>query len=512
MIDGLVIGAGPTGLTMAVELARAGMSVRIVDKASDPAKYSQALVVQARTLEQFERYGIASRAVERGRKLTRAKLWSEGTHIASLELESIDSIFPFVLFLPQRETEALLNSYLESFGVRVERQAELVSLSQQGGAVTATLRHADGGVEEVTARWLIGCDGAHSTVRSALHVPFEGHGVGLSFFLGDLDLEGPDVPENELSLHFRCGDVVFMGRLSQRLVRVIVALHSAQNEAGISQLSLQSFQDAIDHAKVKVRARSAEWMTPFRVNDRQAVRYRVGSVFLAGDASHIHSPVGGQGMNTGIQDAANLGWKLAAVARGADESLLDSYETERAEVGRSLLHFTKRGLRVATTVHPVLRAARDIILPLALSSPSVRRAIAGFISETAIEYRTSPIVHDHSGDGTLRAGDRMPDLDIRGSTERSSSGKDWPQNKHLLLSINCGLSGRNGFVEDLGDLQSIRIDTQQLTRRDISLTGSEPKLIFVRPDGYIGFRGAPDRKGELSRYATQVALLPALST
>ena len=222
----------------------------------------------------------------------------------------------------------------------------------------------------------------------------EGGGVGLSFFLGDLKLEGPDAPGDELSIHFHHGDVVFMARLPNDSVRLIVAMHEHQEKDLGRDLTLNDFQDAVDWAGVKVSLKSADWMTPFRVNDLQARHNRAGSVFLAGDASHIHSPVGGQGMNTGIQDVANLAWKLAAVWRGgqdalAQKALLNSYEEEREAVGKALLIFTERALKLATTPHTILEAVRDALAPLVSKLWPVQKKMLGFISETAIEYRGS---------------------------------------------------------------------------------------------------------------------------
>jgi 3-(3-hydroxy-phenyl)propionate hydroxylase len=187
-IDALIVGSGPTGLTMALELARAGVSVRIIDKATRPAQHSQALVVQARTLEQFQRYGIAEQAVSRGRKLVRAKLWSEGAELATFSFDNLSSRYPYLLFLPQTETEALLNSNMESSGIQTERVTELINLTQQQGMCLASVRHADGPAEEIAARWLIGCDGPHSRVRKSMGIPFTRRGIPISFFLGDLNM------------------------------------------------------------------------------------------------------------------------------------------------------------------------------------------------------------------------------------------------------------------------------------------------------------------------------------
>lgn len=502
----LIVGAGPTGMTMAIELKRFGFDVRIIDKSDHLALHSQALVVQARTLEQLQRYGLAQAAIARGRKLTRAGFFSDQRKIVSFTFDQIASRYPYLLFLPQSETEAILNQQMESMRVKTERSTELVAFTQQGAAVSATLRRSDGSEERIQPRWILGCDGAHSKVRELAGIPFEGGGVGLSFFLGDLELEGLDVPSDELVIHMHQGDVVFMGRLSDKWTRLIVALHTAQGEPTHRDLSIQDFQDAVDRSGVRVRILSSNWMTPFRVNDLQAARYRAGSVFLAGDASHIHSPVGGQGMNTGIQDVANLAWKLAAVARGADDRLLDSYEEERGAVGKALLRFTERGLKLATSANPLIEGIRDALLPLLTGLHPVQKAAAAFISETAIEYRSSSIVADHGGDGTLRAGDRMPDLALQNRSHTATTLlEDWTDGKHLALLLEA-TDQEVAEVTSLAPARVLRLRASDLEDEGRHLLGVEKKLLILRPDGYIGFRGPVAKRAEWRAYAQQDGL------
>ncbi len=501
----LIVGAGPTGMTAAIEARRMGLDVRIVDRSDHMARWSQALVVQARTLEQFQRYGLAEEVVRCGRKLTGGHLWSEGKQIASVRLDKVPSRYPYALFIPQTETEAILNAHMESLGVQTERQVELVHLEQTDGAVRARLRHADGREEEVEPRWLLGCDGSHSTVRDQLGIPFEGKAIALNFILGDMVLDGPEAPGNEIEVHFHRGDLVFMGRLNDRVTRVIMGTHGMQDTFKGRELTPADFQGVADRCGVRVTIHGADWMTPFNVNDRQAKHYRVGRVFLAGDASHIHSPVGGQGMNTGIQDAANLVWKLAAVGRGADESLLDSYEEERGEVGRALLQFTERVLQVGTASERWVESLRDLLVPLITRLNVVQEKAGGFVSQTAIQYRRSSAVVDAGGNGTLRAGDRMPDLTLRNAEGERGLLADWTEPVHLLVLVNASDGEASAVRSGLFQVQVTQVSEAELSDDGRHQLGLGKKLLIVRPDGYVGYRGPVDSE-ELARYARREGL------
>ncbi|HUN86113.1 MAG TPA: FAD-dependent monooxygenase [Terracidiphilus sp.] len=503
----LIVGAGPTGMTAAIELRRLGLDVRIVDRSDHLAIHSQALALQARTLEQFQRYGIAAEAVARGRKVTDAAIFSEGKQIVSASLSGISSVYPYILMLPQSHTEAILNRKMESFGTRTERGTQLESIDQHKGTITAVLRHPAGGREELEPRWVIGCDGAHSTVREKLGIPFEGDGIGLSFFLGDLQMDGPGVPGDEVSLHFHHGDVIFMARLTEKLVRVVAATHAMQDGAMKKDVAIEDFQKVFQSAGIEATIHSAEWMTPFNVNDRQARHYRLGNVFLAGDASHIHSPVGGQGMNTGIQDAANLAWKIAAVARGAGDALLDSYEEERGEVGRALLRFTERGLKMATATNPVIETLRDKMLPLFSTLHPAQKRILGFISETAISYRSSSIVSDFGGDGYLSAGDRLPDLGLRKGGLNYTLLHDWTEPKHLALLLDPTAAEVAEIKAALPLTTVVTLSYRDLLQEGLRALGPDRKLLIVRPDGYIGFRGQVEPRTPWTEYAEQDAIL-----
>ena len=503
--EALILGAGPTGLSMAIEFKRLGVPFRLVEKSLHPTQYSQALVVQARTLEQFERYGIAETAVQRGRPLKHASVSSDGRTIVSFPFDKIPGHYPFVLFLPQNETEALLIEHLESLGGRIERGTEMLSIREKDNGAEVQLRTADGNVENTAARWVVGCDGAHSTVRESLKIPFSGAKVGLNFFLGDLELEGPDLLGDELRIYLHHGDVVFIGRLKEKVFRVIIALHSEQGAPERErQLTLSDFQEPMDRAEIRLRATSALWMTPFRVSDRRAEHIRCGHIFLAGDASHIHSPVAGQGMNTGIQDTANLAWKIAAVENGADESLLDSYEEERGKVSEQLLSNTSRVLKAVTSKSVLLEKLRDAFVHVAAQIPFVQEQIVGFVSETAINYRHSPMVMDLLGLGLLRAGDRMPNPELVWKGRRMRLLDRLTSARALLVGVDVQEPFRQQALLPHAEHLFLNSDDLQMGKGELHELIGESGVIFVRPDGYAGFRGTEANLDGLEEFAHKI--------
>src|SRR5271155_4423621 len=270
----LVVGAGPSGLTMAIELARSGIPFRLIDRASHGAMWSQALVVQARTLEQFERYGIAAEAVRRGHRVQGAKAFSEGRMIAQVALaHRIPGRYPFVLFFPQRDTEGLLTERLTSLGGVVERGLELVDYADREGGIDAQIRPEAGEMETCRARWIVGCDGIHSTVRAIAGVPFEGNDADEFFALADVQLSGKDSPGDELHVYLHAGEVVFLARLSAQLYRVMVARRI--RPPSDAPPGREELQDAIDRiARADVRVADPAWASRFHIAQRKAVHYR----------------------------------------------------------------------------------------------------------------------------------------------------------------------------------------------------------------------------------------------
>lgn len=509
----LIVGAGPTGLALATELARFGIQHRLIDQSAQPAQWSQALVVQARTLEQFEKYGIAESAVDRGRKILSASIYSDHKHVLELGFDEIHSRYPFLLLLPQSETERLLTENLSAIGGRIERMVALESFAQKDNGVEAALRHADGRLELCHSDWLIGCDGAHSAVRQQSRIPFDGNSVDFEFFLGDLHLTGENVPNDEIRVYLHKGNVVFFGRLSESAYRVIVALHSEKQQTldGASRvdadLTLADFQNAInDHADTGLEVSNPLWLTRFRISQRKAAHYRSRNIILCGDASHVHSPVAGQGMNTGIQDAANLGWKLAAVIGGAPPALIDSYDEERGAVGDSLLEATSRGLAAATTANVALEHVRDHVLRWMGGISCVQERARGFISETAIHYRHSSLVRDCGGGSPLHAGDRAPDAgyhDTGNREVRLHESLRSPQHRLLLLHVSERQRAALDGVWPEKQILALHPFPDEALAQVYGNKG-EPVIYAIRPDGYIGFRGSLWDIHALAAYARDV--------
>jgi 2-polyprenyl-6-methoxyphenol hydroxylase-like FAD-dependent oxidoreductase len=523
-LDVLVVGAGPTGLTLAAQLQALGATCRILDRQLDRVHESRALAIQPRTLEVLRGLGVAQELAARGNDAIRVELRAGGrvvpVRLFGLGLD--DTAFPFLLFVSQAETEQVLNDHLATRGVPVERAVELVAFQADQHGVTCTLRHGDGHTEQARARYLVGCDGAASTVRRSAGIPFVGGAYPQTFTLADLEVDGGLDRNTAYAFMGAVGILFFfpLGRpASWRLLGMHPTLggsHGAPERPTLAEL--QALVDAFSGGALRLR--DPAWLTYFRLQHRHATRYRSGHVFLAGDAAHVHSPAGAQGMNTGIQDAWNLGWKLALVARGlAEEALLDSYDSERRPVGRLVVRFTDRAFTVATSTNPLVRALRTRLVPrlLPLALRFDRAVAAGFrtVSQLGIGYRRSPAVRD--GQPRLRrgprAGDRLPDARIAQDGQVCWLGEALAApGFHLLL---CGPPGN----WDTGKLTSLRsryadiLAVHHLTRaaapgalHDIDghafarLGVDDTAHYLIRPDGHIGYRaGGTDLDG-LGRY------------
>lgn len=472
MADVLIVGAGPVGLTLACELARYRVGVRLIDRARQATRTSKALVVWSRTLELMDRMGCTEAFLAAGLRARGAILRGGGRVLGGPDFSDIASPYAFGLMIPQSVTERLLAEHLRGFGVAVEREVELTAFSQTADGVEARLAHADGREEQVTTAYLIGCDGAHSAVRHGLGLPFQGTAQGDEWLLADIRLDGVGAPPGDaiaVYLHQDGPFVIFP--IPGGRARVVATVGRADGRVRPDPTLAEVQALVAARAGPGIRVSDPVWLSRFRIHERKVSEYRRDRVFLAGDAAHIHSPAGGQGMNTGMQDAVNLAWKLALVLRGtAAPRLLDSYSPERNAVGEMVLRNAGRLTAMATLANPLAQSVRNRALRLLLSLPAVRRRMAATMSEIEIGYPASPL---SVGSG---AGRRWRPEDAAGPPP--GAGAD-PRFVLYAADAKSGtaLGGRfPGLV-------------QPVPRKN-----PEPgRLHLVRPDGYVGFAaGAAD--------------------
>jgi 2-polyprenyl-6-methoxyphenol hydroxylase-like FAD-dependent oxidoreductase len=409
--DVLIVGAGPTGLVLALWLTKQGIAVRIIDKTDAPGTTSRALAVQARTLELYRQLELTDAVLDRGHKVPGINLWVRAQKKARVQFETIaDELTPYGPFVfPQDLHERLLIERLESLGVAVERSTELADYCETADRLTATLKRADGQEESCTASYLAGCDGARSIVRQSMGTGFPGGTYQQLFYVADIDAAGPAL-DGELHVDLDAADFLAVfplkGEGRARLIGTV------RNERAAHPETLK-FEDVSERAikNMNVQIRTVNWFSTYRVHHRVTERFRKGRVFLLGDAAHIHSPAGGQGMNTGIGDAVNLAWKLKSVlGRGAPDALLDTYETERRAFALKLVATTDKGFTLATAEGRLAGFIRTRIVPFVIPGlfkiPAARNYMFRAVSQILVNYRDSAISSGKAG--TLMGGDRLP--------------------------------------------------------------------------------------------------------
>lgn len=407
-MDVLIIGAGPTGLVLAVWLTRMGVRVRIVDKTAEPGTTSRALAVQARTLELYDQLGLADAVVDRGRKIVGGNLWIAGKRRAHFVFGDVGtdlSPYPYALIYPQDEHENMLIDRLQQSGVHVERNTELVGFEEKGDRVVARLRRADGAEETCEAAYIAGCDGAHSTVREKLGIGFEGGTYEHLFYVADVEASGP-VMNGEVHVGLDVNEFLAMFPLKDEgRARLIGTVRDTSDD----KLGWEDVAKKVI-GWMRIDVTRVNWFSTYRVHHRVAGHFRRGRAFLLGDAAHIHSPVGGQGMNTGIGDAVNLAWKLAEVLKGGDAALLETYEPERIAFARRLVKTTDQGFVAVTSSTLLARTLRlrvaPVVLPMLFAFRKFRRLLFHTISQIGIDYRHSRLSKGRAGE--VHGGDRLP--------------------------------------------------------------------------------------------------------
>lgn len=530
-VDVLIVGAGPTGLTMTCELLRRGITCRVLDKAAAPGMSSRAIGVQARTLEVFDRMGIMEDVLSKGVKIG-VKAFDHDTLLLHLKFRFLasDAIpYPFGLMLPQNMTEDLLIALLHKEGGAVERQKELTEIRQEAEGVVVTVHNLqDDSYTELRASWLIGCDGAHSRVRKAIGQAFEGSTYDEEYLLGDVDLDWQRSTEDVYVWMHREGQFAAfpLPNNKWRLLATVPTTDGKDAPQSSVELLQRLMRERTGDSSTTIS--NPIWLSNFKINRRMVSSYRKGRVFLAGDAAHVHSPFGGQGMNTGIQDAFNLAWKLALVIKGkAPEALLDTYQQERLPIARKVLAETDQHTRIFFANNRALRFLRDrVVIPL-LNRGFVQRRMLWEASELGINYRNSPLTQTASGGHAeqsgkkrwprhaLRPGDRAPDgYCVRLPHHDSTSFFQEFRETASQLVIFAGLShtetddaqiariiqqvkdivgdevkislvvSQDKSAEKLDWAETILLDPERVlhTRYGASI----PTLYFIRPDGYIG--------------------------
>lgn len=535
----LIVGAGPVGLCLANELARYGVPFRLIEKRPEASKTSKALGIHARSLEMLEDMGVVDRFIERGLKVHAIRFYAEGKELTHVNLSEVDSPFNFTLDLPQNLTEALFIERLAEQGHKVERYVELTDLLPDDEGVTVTLQKKGGVIEKPRYDYVIGCDGAHSAVRKLLDLPFEGDAYPEHFVLADVQINS-NLAVDEMHMFFHGDGFMILFPMRGNRFRVIATV-ADEAEPQLDEDYFQQLMDARTQRQTIIS--DGVWFSNFRIHHRMVTDYRVGRVFLAGDAAHIHSPAGGQGMNTGMQDAYNLAWKLALLHHGKGD-LLASYSPERLPVGKEVVELTDRMTKMATLKNAVGAAIRNRLLPIVASLGVVQHKMVDSVEEVNVNYRGTEWVSEHIGQSGHasrspfsqgpHAGDRAPDAIIT----RSDSGSpvrlfDLFRGTHytLLLFItsdaardelahlaetiqqtearlgewvSCAIISSRKTPKGLTS-KNIYLDARQTAHKAYGVSQSQA-LYLIRPDGYVAFRSIPLDGNALREYLNKIGV------
>jgi len=518
--DVLIVGAGPTGLMLANQLARQAIRTRIVDRRAGPARETRALGVQARTLEIYSQLGIVEEALARGKRATGVNLWADGRRQAQVPFGDVGGVltpYPFVLILGQEETERILGNRLRDGGAAVEWNTELVALDQHPAGVTATLRGADGTTRQVAARWVAGCDGAHSTVRDRCRIPFVGAPYEQVFFVADTDATGSMVPD-EVNVYLWRGGFHLLfplpGRDRWRLVGIVPPALQARADLDVAAV-LPAMRHSVGPA---FSVHACRWFSTYHIQHRRAARFREGRCFLLGDAAHIHSPVGAQGMNTGLQDAYNLGWKLALVALGhVSETLLDSYAAERIPVAEGLLRTTDRAFRLIVSTQWWAGLLRTQVLARLIAAAMrwapIQRAAFRVISQIGIHYRTSPLSLTLPGLSAKapQAGDRFPWLQLRLNRAGPVEDVFQVQDDTRFTLLVFGQPAPEGNAIAYREwLRIAAVPADPVHDPALAQAGvPRPSFYLLRPDGHVGLCGGQVDVGAINGYLKRIGLRTA---
>lgn len=529
------MGAGPVGLSLAVECLRRGLRIRIVDMSPLPSQHSKALAIWSAAQEVFSAMGVVAEMRRQAFHPAAIQLRAPGKTLIRVPTGSLaDTPFPDVLILPQSATERILGDRVEALGGRVERPVEMMKLDQDPGAVHCTLRLPEGAEEVVESDYVVGCDGAHSAVRHALGIRFEGRSLPECFVLCDARLEGDPQPQPDVQITFSHTGPVAMFPLGDEMWRVVA---SRGGQPGNASPTLEEMQEHIDAAGYSgLKLADPRWLSAFRISERRVERFRQGRVLLAGDSAHIHSPAGGQGMNTGVQDAFNLGWKLECILRhGAGPGqFLESYSAERAPIAQSVISGSSQLTRIATLPCGPLSGIRNLVARGIGRSRAAVRNIGATLSGIQWHYDAgSPVICPEEGwdedweKQGFSPGWRIRDARIHQETEAFSILQMvLGSTKHYLLAF----SGRQPNYRDADRIEACAVTARQHALpievlriwRGAHTPGHDwfsdpdseahrrfgangPAIYLVRPDSYVAGRLQPPDALKVRRMLNQAA-------
>lgn len=534
--DVLIVGAGPVGLTLAHEVTRYGLTCRILDENEGTKEISKALILHVRTQEVFDAMGLSAELAAEVVPLRQVEVYAYGSRLGHWQLDGIQSPHPHPVIHGQNRTEHLLERAINAQGLQVQWRTGLSDLQQDSEGVTATLRHADGREEQVRAGYVVGCDGAKSVVRQLVNIPFEGdHYTGEQFIQTDAKMSWT-LPAGVSYLFLTRYGYMMVIEMPDGYVRVFISLPDTNFEDK-SDPSLEDILKALrEMGSPEVELRDPVWLSRYRTAHRTATHFREGRVFLAGDAGHVHVPIGGQGMNTGIQDAFNLGWKLASVVQGnAQASLLDTYNVERHPIAQQLINGTDRAYRFVLSPDARQQGLLQFLGPLALQSDKLQQQFRETLEEVNIAYPTSSLSEDHGGSNGPGAGQRALDAVVVRLSDRATihlfdalrvprwslllfgGTRPTDETTQQLAQLGRAVQERYGQLvtphlivttasppAESAWNGSVLMDREHFAHATYGVTA--PCLYLVRPDWYVGFRGARAHSEAMLAYLQRTAL------